>query len=127
MGAAAMKPMFPLGLAVSIAASVAGCTSAAQVTEPLAVGPDTYTVSSRTSRGGTAPAKEAAVSAARQQCVRLSKQLLVVSSDTNIGSNAGQGVVNLKFRCVAAGDPELHRPNVQPSPHLVIENRNAVR
>jgi hypothetical protein len=112
-----MRTVFALGLAVSIAAFVAGCMTAARVTQPLPVGPDTYTVSSRTSSGGTAPAREAAVSAAGQQCARLSKQLLALSSATNIGSNADEGAVDVTFHCLAAGDPELHRPNVQPSPH----------
>ena len=54
-------------------------------------------------------AREAAVSAAGQQCARLSKQLLILSSATNIGSNADQGVVDVTFRCLAAGDPELRK------------------
>jgi hypothetical protein len=111
-----MRTVFALGLAVSIAAFVADCTAAARVTQPLPVGPDTYMVSSRTSSGGIAPAREAAISAAGQQCARLSKQLLVLSSATNIGSNADQGVVDLTFRCLAAGDPELRRQNIQPVP-----------
>jgi hypothetical protein len=120
-----MRTVFALGLAVSIAAFAAGCRTAAGVTEPLPVGPDTYRVSARTSSGGTAPAREAAVSAAGQQCARLSKHLLVLSSATNIGSTADQGVVDLTFRCLAAGDPELRRQNIQRAPD--VENRNAVR
>jgi hypothetical protein len=121
-----MRTTFALGLAVSIAAFVAGC-SAAPVAQPLAVGPDTYTVSSRTSIGGTDAAREAAVKAAGQQCARLSKKLRLVSSDTNFGSNEDQGVVNLKFRCLAADDPELHRPSVQPSPDVVIKTTHTAR
>jgi hypothetical protein len=117
-GGAPTRTVFALGLAVNIAAFVAGC-SAARVTQPLPVGPDTYTLSSRTSSGGTDPAREAAVTAAGQQCARLSKKLLILSSDTNFGSNENQGVVNLKFRCLAADDPELHRPS---APDVVIKN-----
>jgi hypothetical protein len=103
-----MRTVFALGLAISIASFVAGCTTA-QVTQPVRVGADTYRVSSRTSSGGTGPARDAAVSAARQQCAQLSKQLLVVSSSTNIGSNEDQGVVDVTFRCLAAGDPGLQK------------------
>jgi hypothetical protein len=85
-----------IGVGAVIAACVAGC-SATRVTQPLPVGPDTYKVSSRTVHGGTAPARDAAVSAANQHCARL----------TNSGFNADEGVVDLTFRCLAAGDPEL--------------------
>ena len=102
-----------------IAACWAGC-SAARVTQPLPVGPDTYTVSARTPHGGTASARDAALSAANQQCARLSKQLLVLKSSSNIDLNENneiakdKDVVDLTFRCLAAGDPELARPNSQP-------------
>jgi hypothetical protein len=95
-----------IGVGAVIAACVAGC-SATRVTQPLPVGPDTYKVSSRTVHGGTAPARDAAVSAASQHCARLSKKLLVLRSSTNTGLNADEGVVDLTFRCLAAGDPEL--------------------
>jgi len=104
-----MKTVFALGLAISTATFVAGCRSAAQVTQPLRVDADTYRLSSRTSSGGTGPARDAAMSAARQQCVQLSKQLLVLSSSTNIGSNAEQGVFDVTFRCLAPGDPGLQK------------------
>jgi hypothetical protein len=98
----------------------------------LLVGPDTYTVSARTSQGGTAPAKEAAVLAASQQCSRLSKQLLLLKSSTDVGFNADQGVVDvnqgivdLTFRCLAASDAEFRRPIIRPD--VVIRSGNASR
>jgi hypothetical protein len=104
--------------AAVIAASWAGC-SAARVTQPLPVGPDTYTVSARTPYGGTASARDAALSAANQQCARLSKQLLVLKSSNNIELNENNDIVSditdVTFRCLAAGDPELPRPNSQPT------------
>ena len=78
-----MRAVFALGLAVSVAAFGAGCSSA-RVTQPLPIGADTYTVSARTPYGGTASARDAALSAANQQCARLSKQLLVLKSSNNI-------------------------------------------
>jgi hypothetical protein len=88
--------------AVVIAACGAGC-SPARVTQPLPVGPDTHTVSARTPHGGTASAREAALAAANQQCARLSKQLLVLKSSTNIDFNENKDVVDVTFRCLAAG------------------------
>ena len=107
--------------AAVIAACWAGCSAAARVTQPLPVGPDTYTVSARMPNGGTASAREAALSAANQQCARLSKQLLVLKSSTDIDFNENQDVVvadnkdavivDVTFRCLATGDPELPRSN----------------
>ena len=116
---------FTLTVAV-IAACWAGCSAAARVTQPLPVGRDTYTVSARMPHGGTASAREAALSAATQQCAHLSKQLLVLKSSTNIDFNENKDVevaenkdvvvVDVTFRCLATGDPELPRPNRQPTP-----------
>jgi hypothetical protein len=113
------------------AACLAGCSST-RVTQPLLAGHDTYTVSARTSQGGTAPAREAAVLAASQQCSRLSKQLLLLKSSTDVGFNADQGVVDVNqgvvdvtFRCLAASDPELRRPSIRPD--VVTRSGNASR
>jgi hypothetical protein len=91
-----------LGLACGaavIAACWAGCSAAARVTQP----------SARMPQGGTASAREAALSAANQQCVRLSKELLVLKSSTNIDFNENKDVevaenkdvvvVDVTFRC----------------------------
>jgi hypothetical protein len=102
--------------AAVIAASWAGCSPAARVTQPLPVGLDTYTVSARTPYGGTASARDAALSAANQQCARRSKRLLVLKSSHNIELNENKDIVSditdVTFRCVA----ELPRPNSQPTP-----------
>jgi hypothetical protein len=127
----ALASLRTASIATVTAACLAGC-SATRVTKPLLVGPDTYTVSARTSQGGTAPAREAAVLAASQQCSRLSKQLLLLKSSTDVGFNAdegvvdaNQGVVDLKFRCLAASDPELRRPSIRPD--VAIRSGNASR
>ena len=111
---APMRTVFALGLAVSVAAFGAGCSSA-RITQPLPIGADTYTVSARTPHGGTASARDAALSAANQQCARLSKQLLVLKSSNNFELNENKDIesdiIDVTFRCLAAGDPALHRPN----------------
>ena len=97
-----MLTMSALGRAATVAALVSGC-SAAQVTQPLPAGPDTYTVSARTSRGGPASARDAAISAANQHCARLSKQLLVMSSSANTvpnENNPGTERKRERRRCV---------------------------
>ena len=102
----ALTPLCITLTAAVIAACWAGC-SAARVTQPLPIGPDTYTVSARTPYGGTPSARDTALSAANQQCTRLSKQLLVLKSsadiDLNENANQDQDIVNLTFRCLAAG------------------------
>jgi hypothetical protein len=107
-----MRTVFPLGLAVSIAAFGAGCSSAG-VTQALPIGADTYTLSARTPHGGTASARDAALSAANQQCARLSKQLLVLRSSNNFELNENKDIetdtIDVTFRCLASGDPALRR------------------
>ena len=116
----ALTPFLITLTAAVIAACWAGCSTAATVTKPLPVGPDTYTVSARMPQGGTSSAREAALSAANQQCARLSKRLLVLKSSSNIDLSENneiakdKDVVDLTFRCLAAGDPELARRNSQP-------------
>jgi hypothetical protein len=105
-------------LLLTVIACLAGCVNT-RVTQPLLVGPDTYALSSRTYHGSTNTARDAAVSAANEHCARLSKKLLVLSSSTNISfradetvtsPSADEAVVDMTFRCLAAGDPELHKP-----------------
>ena len=113
---ALMRTVFALALAVSVAAFGASCSTPARVTQ---IGPDTFTVSARTVYGSTASARDAALSAANQQCARLSKQLLVLKSSSNIELNENKvtetkdianDTIDVTFRCVAAADPAL-RPN----------------
>jgi hypothetical protein len=110
---APMRTGFALGLAVSLAALGAGCSSA-RVTQPLPISADTYTVSARTPHGGAASARDAALSAANQQCARLSKQLLVLKSSNDFELNENKDIetdtIDVTFRCLAAGDPALRRP-----------------
>ena len=109
----ALAPLRITLTAAVIAACWAGCSTAARVTQPLPVGRDTYTVSARMPHGGTPSARDAALSAANQQCARLSKELLVLKSSTNINFNENKDVVvaenkdvvvvDVTFRCLATG------------------------
>ena len=110
---APMRTVFALGLAVSVAAFGAGCSSA-RVTQPLPISADTFTVSARTPHAGAESARDAALSAANQQCARLSKQLLVLKSSNDFELNENKDIetdtIDVTFRCLAAGDPALRRP-----------------
>ena len=111
-----MRTVFALALAVGVPAFGAACSTPARVTQ---IGPDTYTVTVRTARGGNASARDAALSAANQECARLSKHLLVLKSSSNIElkenkvtetKDIASDIIDVTFRCLAAADPAL-RPN----------------
>ena len=68
-----------------------GCSSA-QVTQPLPISADTYTVSARTPHVRAASARDAALSAANPQCARLSKQLLVLKSSNSFELNENKDI-----------------------------------
>src|SRR5512143_249175 len=101
-----MRKVFALALTVSVAAFGAGCSTPARVTQ---IGPDTFTVSARMPHGGTASARDVALSAANQQCTRLSQQLLVLRSSNNIELNENKvtetkdiesDIIDVTFRCL---------------------------
>jgi len=104
-----------LGSAVSVAALVVGCSSVT-VSQPFALGDDTYKISATSSRGGPQVARASAVSAARQHCARLLKNLLLLSSSSDIyrqtpAQEAAElepkAVIDVTFRCLAASDPAV--------------------
>jgi len=107
-----------LGSTASIAAFLAAC-SATSVTQPISLSVDTYKVSATSTRGGPEVARASAVSAARQHCARLSRNLLLLSSSSDIVRQTPEqeavdeleqkAVIDVTFRCLAAGDPALVR------------------
>ena len=86
----ALTPLLITLNAAVIGTCLAGCSTTATVTQPLLVGHDTYTVSARM-QGSTSSVREAALSAANQQCARLAKQLLVLKSSSNVDFNENKG------------------------------------
>ena len=104
----ALTPLLITLNAAVIGTCLAGCSTTATVTKPLPVGPDTYTVSARM-QGSTSSAREAAVSAAKQQCARLSKQLLVLKSSTNIDFNENKERLQKTKTCSCRCDIPLSR------------------
>ena len=94
--------------------------------EPLQLGPDTYSTSVPFYPGAWArpdlkhsssAAYQAALSEAKTYCAGLGKELLV--------TNTRKGVedVEVIFRCLSKGDPELVRPVYRETPDTVIEDR----
>ena len=98
-----------------------GCQSSG----PVAIGPDTYTLSSA---GGFFTFSGGSVNAdlfreANAFCQSQGRQVVGMnmrSQDSGWGAPA-QG--NINFRCLTPGDPDLRRPNVQMVPETVIQRR----
>lgn len=109
-------------LALAIAAlALASC---ADSDKPVALGPDTFSVSAlaASSRGGVAGARTIAVREAGQHCQARGQQILVTNIETGTTSG-GLGTATVTFRCLSDGDPELRRPSYQPAPNVIVETR----
>ena len=91
---------------------------------PLAIGPDTYTMSKRYAPvGASADATEAeTVANANQYCAQSGRQFVQVDKDpmAGAGNPYGPTYVTVTFRCVAPSDPaaatyQQQTPPSQPS------------
>ena|SRR5258708_2801087 len=100
-------------------------SACADADRPVQMGPDTYSIMAMASnsRGGSMGARTIAVRDAGQYCQSLERQLLVKNIEN--GTSGGYGTVNVTFRCLPGGDPELRRPDYQPTPNVIIENRKS--
>lgn len=83
----------------------------------LQLGPDTYSVSVASSK--TIDARKVALNEAKAFCVGIEKELLVTNTR---GPSYDLEVV---FRCLNKGDPELVRPVYRDVPNTVIEDRRS--
>ena len=119
---ALMRTLLTFGFAASIAAFITGCSiRGPTVSQPLPLGADTYKLTATSTRGGPQLARASAVSAARQHCARLSKNLLLLNSSSDIVRQTPEqeaveeleqkAVIDVTFRRLAAGDPALVRAN----------------
>lgn len=97
-----------------------GCASSSGVQK---VGPDTYTVSSATDgyTGREAGARKRALEEANAHCAGMGREIMVTSLNAAGTWNRGNAAVT--FRCLAKGDPDLHRPDLEPAPTAVIQTR----
>lgn len=115
---------FRLSLVPALAAAVAGC---AQSSGALQMGPDTFNLSvhAAPARGGETGAKRLAFEEAAAKCAGMNRELLVKNVSSGPSSHFAGGTVDIIFRCLPAGDPELIRPRYDAPPSVVIEDRRA--
>lgn len=108
-------------LSLLVATALAGCASPG----PVPMGKDTYMLSGTGawSWSSGAALKGDLFREADAFCRSQGKQLMPVNTASNDGSFSQFAQAELQFRCLAEGDPELARPNLQPVPNVRIENR----
>ena len=107
------------GLGVALALSA--CGTVARSTGAMQLGPDTYRVASRASLGNVGESQKMALTEAQSYCKAASKELMVAG--TRLLEAPGGGPFEVTFRCLAVGDSELQRPNLQPTPNTIIQVR----
>lgn len=100
-------------------------TACAQSSGVLKMGPDTYTVSvhAAPARGGESGARALALTDANERCTREGKEILVTNISSGRSTHLPGGTVDVTFRCLAKGDPDLQRPVYRAAPAAVIEDR----
>lgn len=101
---------------------IGGCAVAHDVAK---LGPDTYTVSANAApaRGGASGARSLAVNAAGAYCERMSREVLVTNISGQTTNVYGAGSVDVTFRCLQPGDPQLQRPTHEKAPDVIVQNR----
>lgn len=89
------------------------------------MGPDTYSVSVHAApvRGGESGARNLALTEANDRCIAEGKEILVTNIVSGPSSHFPGGTVDVTFRCLPKGDPELQRPKYRSAPSTVIEDR----
>ena len=106
---------------VIIVLMLTGC--ATKSSGVLQLGPDTYSVIVEVNYNfqSTRPldARKAALNEAKAFCVGIGKELLVTNT------RRPSGDVEVVFRCLNKGDPELVRPVYRDVPDTVIEDRRS--
>jgi hypothetical protein len=101
-----------------------GCSMSSGV---LKMGPDTYSLSVAASPagGGVVGARQIALTGAEKYCSDTGKEILVTNTSSRVTTAAGAGAVDVTFRCLLRGDPDLVRPDYQRPPDTVIEDRRS--
>ncbi|GLU33751.1 hypothetical protein Busp01_35930 [Trinickia caryophylli] len=100
---------------------LAACISTSDVVE---VGKDTYSVSA-TSDGMRAASsgRQSAFAAGNEKCASMGKHFQLVTEDSRRTRMGIDTTSDVTFRCLDANDPAYTRPNIQPAPTAIIENR----
>lgn len=107
-----------------LSALVLALSACATSSGVVKMGPDTYSTSAYAApaRGGAAGAKRTAYEDAFGECAKLGREMLVTNERAHINENGG-GSMDLTFRCLPKGDPELaNRPTYTDRPNVIIED-----
>ncbi len=113
-----------------ICAAIGCLTACAMSTGILPVGPDTYTITETYApiRGGATTAEQVALTETNEFCEDKGKKFLpmnMAEGGIPFQENLyGPTRYRVTFRCLAPNDPQLVRPNFEPAPNIVIEQRN---
>jgi hypothetical protein len=109
---------------IVVLSSVALC-ACAMSSGVLKMGPDTYTLTVAASpvRGGVVGAKQLALEEASKYCSAAGEEILVTNTSGETTNARGAGSMDITFRCLAAGDPDLQRPDYRVPATTVIEDR----
>jgi len=107
---------------VSFLVMLCGCAQSSGV---LKLGPDTYTVQvhAAPARGGESGARKIALTEANEYCTSQGKEILVTNTSSGASTHLPGGTVEVVFLCLSKDDLALKRPNLQPVPNTVIEDR----
>jgi hypothetical protein len=117
LGGAAAWPLVPrtrlepLACAFGSIALLAGCLPGTGI---LPAGPNTYTITEKNLGGvftDTEPAERAALTQANEYCAQQGRQFVPL-------------IMKGTPECLLPGDPEIAKFNLQPTPNVVIEQRN---
>jgi hypothetical protein len=106
-------------VAIVAASLLAGCGAMSRSSGVMQLGPDTYRVSAGAPMGDVSQSQKAAFTEAQGHCTAGGKQLMTVGTRRLAGP--GGGSYEVTFRCLASGDPDLQRPNMQPAPTSIIQ------
>lgn len=100
-------------------------TACAQSSGALKMGPDTYSLSvhAAPARGGESGARNLALTEANAKCESEGKEIVVTNISSGRSTHLPGGTVEVTFRCLAKGDPDLQRPVYRTAPTTVIEDR----
>ncbi len=109
-------------VACLLAIALCACAQSSGV---LKMGPDTYSVSvhAAPARGGQVGARNIALTDAGNYCTGMGKEILVTNTSSGASSHFPGGTVEITFRCLSKGDPDLQRPDYRSVPTTVIEDR----
>lgn len=101
---------------------VAACGSISQV---VPIGRDSFMVESHgvAGNGASSTEKTKAFQTAAAHCKSLGREFQPISTNQTEAGWGRPPSAEVQFRCLAAGDPELGRPQLQKVPDTIIEIR----